>query len=138
MEKPKKTAYILGLMIVTTILCMQVPAIYTIPLSPATEEKTLYIRNIDEPILLGGPVIVEPQRVPLVKAKVAKPTAMGTDIMVSGLPELERNPTLAIDNQNTMMLWYECTNAAGKAESPCQLESISDMPDDHFSTCLWI
>ena len=91
-----KKIVILGILIVTIVMCMQTIAITNLHTTHHSIQKTLELTKIERPIKIGGPLEIQSQSIDqssfLTPPKPA--SAMGTDILVGGLPELIRQENL--------------------------------------------
>ena len=104
-----KKIVILGILIITLVLGMQTMAIPNLPTTRQSPPKTLELTQIEGPIKIGGPIEVQSQSID--QSSFITPSysasAKGTDILVSGFPEYEGNPSFELDDQGNFLLTYE-------------------------------
>ena len=105
MRKIKKITYIGLAIAVASLLLVNAGAITIVDTNKTLDME---ITKIEEKISMGGPIKAESRQTPLkLVDDGVNSIAMGTDIMVSFTEEDEANPSLAISDDNTMLVFYE-------------------------------
>ena len=105
MKKIKKITYIGLAIAVASLLFVNAGAISIVDTNKTLDME---ITKIEETISMGGPIKTESRQTPLKLVDDGiNSITMGTDIMVSFTEEDEANPSLAIGDDNTMLVFYE-------------------------------